>query len=143
MSDHNTFCCVLMCGCDNRLSSLSLGYNNNLSKAATVAITYHAARIIYRSSQILDSHTMQRGGPKLKEKKKPHTHTAATRTAAAHNAAAGAEQRAALDSGVNTVVGSVSSSLRFRVVHGRRHRIQRRRVNLCTYFNDIWHFFFC
>jgi len=64
---------VRVCGCDNRSSSLSLGYNNNLSKAATVAITYHAARIIYRSSQILDSNTMQHGGLKLTEKKN-HTH---------------------------------------------------------------------
>jgi len=77
-------------------------------------MTYHAARINYRSSQILDSNTMQHRGPQLKEKKNhTHvTHTAATWTAAAHNAAAGAKQRAALDPGVNTVVGSVSSSCR-------------------------------
>jgi len=54
-----------VCECDNGSSSVSVGtYNNNLSKAAvydntaTVAMTYHAARIIYRSSQILDSNTM-------------------------------------------------------------------------------------
>jgi len=35
---------------------------------------------------------MQHGSP-TKRKEKPHTHTAATWTAAAHNAAAGAEQR--------------------------------------------------
>ena len=59
--------------------------------------------------------------------KETHAYTAATRTAAAHNAAAGTEQRAALDPGVNTVVGSVSSSLRPRGVHGRRLHIHRRR----------------
>jgi len=96
-----------MCGCDNRSGSLSLGYNNNLSKAATVAITYHAARIIYRSSQILDSATMQHGSP-TKRKEKPHTHTAATWTAAAHNAAAGAEQRR------RWTLGSTRSSARCR-----------------------------
>jgi len=119
---------LLVCGCDNISGSLSLGYNNNLSKAVTVAMTYHAARINYRSSQILDSNTMQHRGPQLKEKKNhTHvTHTAATWTAAAHNAAAGAKQRAALDPGVNTVVGSVSSSLRPRGVHGGRLHIQRR-----------------
>jgi len=83
---------MLMCGCDNRSGSLSLGYNNNLSKAATVAITYHTARIVYRSSQILDSATKQHGSP-TKRKEKPHTHTAATWTAAAHSMAAGAKQR--------------------------------------------------
>ena len=36
---------------------------------------------------------MQHGGSPTKRKEKPHTHTAATWTAAAHNAAAGAEQR--------------------------------------------------
>jgi len=89
-------------------------------------MTYQATRIIYRSSQILDSNTMQHRGPQLKEKKN-HTHTAAPRTTAAHNAVAGAEQRAALDPGVNTVVGSMLSSLRPRGVHGRRLHIQRRR----------------
>ena len=70
---------------------------------------------------------MQHGGSPTKRKEKPHTHTAATWTAAAHNAAAGAEQRAALDPGVNTVVGSTSSSLWPRGVHGRRLHVQRRR----------------
>jgi len=94
---------MLVCGCDNRSGSLSLGYNNYLSKAVTVAMMKHAARIIYRSSQILDSHTMQHRGPQLKEKKKnTHTHTAATWTAAAHNATAGAKQRAALGEPVNS-----------------------------------------
>jgi len=37
---YRRYCWVLVYGCDNRLSSLSLGYNNNLSKAATVATNY-------------------------------------------------------------------------------------------------------